>query len=160
MHVETVRRYCARRAPDDVAEDAAAETFTILWRRLEAAPENPRLWLLGVARRVLANQGRAARRRQALRARLASEPQRVEDHAEPAAAESIVAAVRGLAHRDAEALMLVHWDGLTPAEAAVVAGCSAVAMRSRLYRARRRLTVALAEPGVVDEAKEIRCETT
>lgn len=157
-HVDTVRRYCARRAREDMVEDAVAETFTILWRRLDAAPDDPRLWLLGVARRVLANQARAARRRQFLRARLAQQPERLEGPAGEGATEGIVAAVRALGKRDAEALMLVHWDGLSPAEAAIVAGCSPVAMRSRLHRARRRLMAALCEPGIVDTEEEIRCE--
>ncbi len=44
-----------------------------------------------------------------------------------------------LAPDDRELLMLVSWEGLSPAEAAKVLGLSALATRSRLHRARRRL---------------------
>lgn len=44
---------------------------------------------------------------------------------------------------DREALALVAWDGLTPAKAARSLGCSPVAFRVRLHRARRRLARAL-----------------
>lgn len=44
---------------------------------------------------------------------------------------------------DQELLRLVAWDGLTPAQAAQVLGCSPVAARSRLHRARNRLAAVL-----------------
>ncbi|GAA4976956.1 hypothetical protein GCM10023334_103440 [Nonomuraea thailandensis] len=48
-----VLRRCPR--PKDAA-DVVAETFTTAWRRIEELPEGDeaRLWLYGVARRVLA----------------------------------------------------------------------------------------------------------
>jgi DNA-directed RNA polymerase specialized sigma24 family protein len=50
--------YALRRchSPDDAA-DVVAETFTIAWRRAADLPagDEARLWLYGVARRVLAN---------------------------------------------------------------------------------------------------------
>jgi RNA polymerase sigma-70 factor (ECF subfamily) len=160
-HVMDVRRYCARRTTPDAAEDAVAETFTVLWRRLDEAPDEPRLWLLGVARRVIANQARGARRRLALRSRLLERPT---PHAEAPTTggtdAAIVAAVGQLPRAEREALMLVHWDDLTPSEAAVVAGCSPVAMRSRLHRARRHLLSTLNAPGVADRLQEPACERT
>ena len=61
--------YVLRRT--DNAEDAAdaiADTFLIAWRRLDDIPtgDQARLWLYGVARRVLANQRRGKRRRSTL----------------------------------------------------------------------------------------------
>ena len=54
-----------------------------------------------------------------------------------------VAAVRGalgrLSERDRELLTLSNWEGLDPAEIAVVLAAPAVTVRSRLHRARRRL---------------------
>jgi RNA polymerase sigma-70 factor (ECF subfamily) len=64
-HAGRVRSYVARRVAEG-RDDAVAETFTVAWRRLEDVPEDALPWLLGVARRVLANQGRAAQRRVAL----------------------------------------------------------------------------------------------
>lgn len=50
------------------AADALAETFATAWRRLSDVPdgEDARLWLFGVARRVLANGRRADTRRSEL----------------------------------------------------------------------------------------------
>src|SRR5919201_6697286 len=65
--------YCSWRAasPSD-AQDAVAEAFLIAWRRLDALPEGDaaRIWLYATARRVIANQRRANRRRAALQKRL------------------------------------------------------------------------------------------
>jgi DNA-directed RNA polymerase specialized sigma24 family protein len=65
--------YVLRRTdnPDDAA-DVIAETFLTAWRRLEDVPcdVGARLWLYGVARRVLANHHRGVRRRSALTERL------------------------------------------------------------------------------------------
>ena len=58
------------------AADVVAETFLVAWRRLEHVPpgDEARLWLYGVARRVLANQRRGERRRDRLEVRLLLEP--------------------------------------------------------------------------------------
>ena len=68
--------YALRRAdsPEDAA-DVVSETFMIAWRRLDEVPagDEARLWLYGVARRVLANQRRAHQRRERLNARLRDE---------------------------------------------------------------------------------------
>lgn len=53
------------------------------------------------------------------------------------------AALASLSERDQEVLRLVAWDGLTPAQVAVVLGCTPVAARTRLHRARGRLAVRL-----------------
>jgi hypothetical protein len=68
--------YAMRRV--GTAEDAAdvvAETMLIAWRRLDDVPpdDEARLWLYGTARRVLANQRRAAVRRLRLNDELATE---------------------------------------------------------------------------------------
>lgn len=50
-----------------------------------------------------------------------------------------------LADRDQEVLKLTAWDGLNPAEIAIVLRIPAVTVRSRLMRARARLAAALGE---------------
>jgi RNA polymerase sigma-70 factor, ECF subfamily len=77
-HYRSIQAYAVRRveSADDVA-DVVAEVFTIAWRRLTRIPEPPadRLWLYGVARRVVAGKIRSARRFRQLTARLqASHP--------------------------------------------------------------------------------------
>jgi RNA polymerase sigma-70 factor (ECF subfamily) len=58
--------YAVRRVGDPADDaDVVAETYLVAWRRLDEVPpgEETRLWLFGVARRVLANHQRGERRR-------------------------------------------------------------------------------------------------
>jgi RNA polymerase sigma-70 factor, ECF subfamily len=132
--------YCLRRAPRDVAEDVAAETFTVAWRRAGAVPREALPWLLGVARNLLRSHYRGDARQRDLRDRLAAAGEPVAASREAA---GVLEALRTLPERDREALMLAAWDGLRAREAAAVLGCSEVAFRLRLHRARKRLAVAL-----------------
>lgn len=150
-HHDAVWRYAVRRVGEDAADDVVAETFLVAWRRLDAISEHEQSWLFSVARKVVANQRRGGRRRATLTARLAQEsaagrgePER--DLDVPAAA--VRSALDTLSEPDQEALRLIYWDGLAPSDAARALGCSAVAMRVRLHRARRRLAAALAARGV------------
>jgi RNA polymerase sigma-70 factor (ECF subfamily) len=122
------------------AQDAVAEVFLTAWRRLDELPEGDaaRVWLYATARRVLANQRRSTRRREALRERLAREP--APASAEPPAGEEALvrAALIQLAPRDREVLLLAEWEDLAPAQIAEVLGCLTVTARGRLHRARRR----------------------
>ncbi|MDH2429438.1 RNA polymerase sigma factor [Sphaerisporangium sp. TRM90804] len=139
---EDLLGYVRRRtdSPDDAA-DALAETFTTAWRRMDDIPggDQTRLWLFGVARRVLANQRRGDSRRTALAARLRAELADWEDTAPSHEADAIRDAFRRLAPADREVLSLVSWEGLSTAEIATVLGCSRGAVRLRLHRARKRL---------------------
>lgn len=144
-HHGDVRRYVVRRAPAAAVEDVVAETFLVAWRRLDVVGDDPLPWLLGVARRVLANQLRSERRRGALTGRLR---EAVSDRApawEPPARMSgeLGTAIAALSEREREALLLVAWEGLDPARAARAAGCTPAAFRVRLHRARRHVSVAL-----------------
>ena len=56
---DRVLAYGLRRTDPERARDATAETFVVAWRRLADVPPDPLPWLLGVARRVLANERRA-----------------------------------------------------------------------------------------------------
>src|SRR4051794_39382842 len=68
--------YLLRRTdnPED-ASDALAEVMLVAWRRLDDVPagDEARLWLFGVARRVLANSRRSTERRRRLGERLRQE---------------------------------------------------------------------------------------
>jgi len=131
--------------PDDAA-DVIAETFLTAWRRLEDIPagEAARPWLLGVARRVLANHGRAERRRIALGERLRSELAAARYGREPSPGlQDAAAAFGALPGADREILALAGWEGLDAGQIAVVLGCSRNAARIRLHRARRRFAAGL-----------------
>jgi RNA polymerase sigma-70 factor (ECF subfamily) len=127
------------------ADDAVAETYAIAWRRLESVPPGAELgWLIGVTRRVLANARRGRRRAGALREALGL--QRALDAPDPAdvvADDTLREALLALRRVDREALVLVAWFDLAPAEAAVALGIGAAAFRMRLARARRRLRAVL-----------------
>lgn len=151
LHARTaddVARFALRRSPTTAdADDVVSETFLVAWRRRGTVPEPPEdvLWLYGVARNVLANAGRSARRVERLRARLAAEPA-------PATAETsselsdVVQALRRLPAPDAELLCLLAWEGLSHAEAAVVLDSTENAVALRASRARRSLRALLTDP--------------
>jgi RNA polymerase sigma-70 factor (ECF subfamily) len=143
-----VLRFAATRIDPERAKDVAAETFLVAWRRLDDVPLEPRPWLLGVARRVIAGQFRSEARREALALRLQSAQGRELGTGDVARAlagrDDVLAAFAALGERDREVLRLVAWDGLTAAEAAEVLDVSRLAFTVRLHRARRRLERALA----------------
>lgn len=149
-HHAAVLRYASRRTDAEAAQDAVAETFLVAWRRLPEVPDDPaqaRPWLYAVARRVLANSARSQRRTERLSARLTGAgfgAGGVPDHAEGVTERARVRQALGqLAERDQEALLLVCWEDLDLAGAALVMGCSRTAMAVRLHRARRRLASVL-----------------
>jgi len=112
-----VLAYVLRRATSEVAHDVVADTFLVAWRRLERLPDDPLPWLLGVARKTLANQWRSARRRQALLTELkAEEVARPNTATGPTGGASldVAAALDRLSEADRELLLLIAWEGPVP----------------------------------------------
>lgn len=136
-----VRDFVLRRAPAAAVDDLVAETFLVAWRRFADIGEDPLAWLLGVARRSVANQLRAERRRGALAGRLQNLSSVSVQAWEPPGEmdPELARALRALSEREREALLLVAWEGLDPKRAAVVVGCTSAAFRVRLHRARHRV---------------------
>jgi RNA polymerase sigma factor (sigma-70 family) len=142
-----VMAYAMRHVDRDAAQDVVSETFLVAWRRHPAVPDDPLPWLLTVARNTIANLRRSQHRQR----RLATRLERLAEVAEPADAADVLATDRAnmlaalatLTAREREALLLTAWDGLSPGQAAVVAGCSPRAFHVRLFRARRRLNAVL-----------------
>lgn len=150
MYAQYERRllaYALRRAPVEAAKDAVADSFLAAWRRFDELPADPLPWLIETTRRTLANQRRSAARQARVAERLVGErlPQREAALAGGLPDGSVMGALSQLEVIDREALALVGWDGLTPTQAARSLGCSPVAFRVRLHRARRRFERALAE---------------
>lgn len=149
-HGSDIVAYCRWRSGSaSDAQDAAAEVFLTAWRRLDEVPEGDpgRVWLYATARRVLANQRRSRKRREALQERLAAaEESRPHEAAPIDREESFVhEALRRLGPVDREVLLLSEWEGLSPAQIAEVMGCGRVTARGRLHRARRRFRAAFEE---------------
>jgi RNA polymerase sigma-70 factor (ECF subfamily) len=138
-HGADVLAYALRRTDAGSADDVVTEVFLAAWRRADRVPNtDPVLWLYAVARRVMANQRRAARRREALLGAL--RPLAGRHAAPPPAGESaLVQALGRLRPEDRELLMLTAWEGLDAAQAAAVLGCTPQAVHTRLHRARARL---------------------
>ncbi len=154
-HQRHVLAYAMRRTQTLAdAEDVAAETFTIAWRKIDAVPTDEALpWLYAVARRVLANHRRGLGRRERLAALL-----RVEDVATPLRAGEDLdgpafAALATLSPADQELLRLVAWEELGNLQIAVVLGITPNAVAIRLYRARERFANALARHTPDDDLK-------
>lgn len=130
------------RSPEDAA-DVATEAFLTAWRRFDdlSSDADARLWLYGIARRVLANHRRGARRWLQLLDRLRLEVARSVQNAvsAPDGSDAVWQALSGLRDEDREILGLAAWEGLTSRELASVLGCSPNAAKIRLHRARRRL---------------------
>lgn len=143
QYAPRVMAYALRHVAAGEAEEVVAETFLVAWRRFSDVPAQPLPWLLVVARNTIANLRRSAQRQVALQVRIS----RLDQLAEPVPAAEVsvlqraevLAALAVLSDAEREALLLVAWDGLSSAQAARVAGCTAATLHVRLFRARRRL---------------------
>lgn len=134
--------YFERRVGSADAADLLSETMLTAWRRIDDLPPDDieaRMWLFGVARRILANAERASVRRwklaERLRDHLSSQPPTYDD----AQAIDVRDAVRRLPDDLRDLVGLVHWEGFTLEEAARIVGIPASTARGRYGNARRRL---------------------
>lgn len=157
-HAADVLSYLLRRSTDpDAAADALADTFLVVWRRIDDVPAGPdaRPWLFGVARLTHRNVRRGRRRRDRLADRLRDDLRTRPQTWTPAdgRAEEIIGALSRLREPDRELLTLVGWDGLTPAQAASVLDIPAGTARVRLHRARTRLRELLGEETTTDRKR-------
>lgn len=156
-----VRRYVSRHVESSDCDDVVAEVFLVAWRRLDDVPDDPLPWLLGTARRVIANYWRGRERRQRHEAemralaRWAGEP----DVAGGVVGRAEMLESLGLLSVDErEVLLLAGWDGLDSAGLARVLGCAPGAARMRLRRARQHLEGLLAgrEPDLAAAPRPLR----
>jgi RNA polymerase sigma-70 factor, ECF subfamily len=159
---QRVWAYVVSRAGRHVADDVVNETFTVAWRRLDDIPEPPLPWLLVVARNILRDTVRAEARRVSFAAEWMSwvEPAEADIAEEVSERSALLKALATLPEDDRELLILSAWQGLTPAQAATVVGCSALTLRVRLHRARRRLDQAASASAPVAGAAAVRHEST
>jgi RNA polymerase sigma-70 factor, ECF subfamily len=157
-HYAAVVKYAVRRVGVEAADEVAAETFLVAWRRLDHVPQDALPWLYGTARRVVANEHRRRGRAARLDTRVGAQAQAAMDDPGELVPETmrVHAALSSLSERDREVLRLAEWEQLTAADAARVLGCSATTFNVRLHRARRRLARALEESAPAATALVIR----
>lgn len=151
-HDRAVLSYCLWRTGEpSVAEDLTSIVFLEAWRRRAQTPlttASARPLLLAIATNVVRQQWRSRRRHRAAVERLgratASRPDHDDDAVERLAAAERLAEVRTqleqLPLREREALVLVALSDLSYAETAVALGLPVGTVRSRISRARARLS--------------------
>jgi RNA polymerase sigma-70 factor (ECF subfamily) len=141
-HWPLVVGYLHRRTGDaTLAEDLAAETFTravgafLGWRGESAAG-----WLLAIARNVHLDHARRARRVVAFDVELLVERSDVVP-----AVDRVEEVLAALPDASARVLRLVHGDGFSHAEVAVMTGSTPVAVRTAVWRARQEFRITWAQ---------------
>lgn len=164
-----IHGYVDRRLGADAADDIAAETFLVAFRkrdRFDAAQGVPRSWLYGIATRLVSRHRRDEVRRYRALARMGAEPP-LDGHEERVTAQvaasdaraRLGAALAGLSSGDRNVLLLVALADLTYPEVAQALGIKYGTVCSRLSRARRQVRAALgedAEPSIGPVAEEDR----
>ncbi|MCZ7533767.1 MAG: sigma-70 family RNA polymerase sigma factor [Acidimicrobiia bacterium] len=154
---DPVQRYLRRRATADDADDAYSETLLTIWRRLDDVPPNAALpWAYGIARKVLANQHRATRRRLRLIDRVGtSAPERpILGPGEADDFPEVREALSRLSEADQEVLTLWAWEELEPREIAAVLDTTPNAVSLRLTRAKTKLAHELERQSGTDAGHE------
>jgi RNA polymerase sigma-70 factor (ECF subfamily) len=146
MYRETVRRlfaYVLTRTHRDDASDIVSSTYLVAWRRLNEVPTDALPWLIGVARRVLADQRRSDARQRAVAQRLGEEGSAGWDpNFDVGESMALRGDIRGALARmrpqDRDIVILAAWHGFGTEQLAVTLGCSKSLASLRLHRARRR----------------------
>ena len=166
-HEVAVHAFLARRAGRQAADDLLGEVWVRAFggrAGFDPAHSDARPWLYGIARNVLRAHWRVGRcADQARVAGAADRPGAVDpwddvidrlDSAAAARTREMIGAVRALPPEEREILLLVAWEQLTPAQAALVLGIPPGTARSRLHRARAALRPVLAGTGTGTAGEE------
>ncbi|MEO3773949.1 RNA polymerase sigma factor [Micromonospora sp. B9E7] len=152
-HAKALYRYAHGRVGPDAVDDVVSETFLIAFRRrqrYDTSRVDARPWLFGILTKEISHYRR--RERAHYRAMARYDPvEVVPDLAERAVAGAAAHALRAplaralsdLPARDRDVLLLIAWGGLTYDETALALGVPVGTVRSRLNRARRKVSSAL-----------------
>ncbi len=146
-HAGSLLDYFVRRVPDrEDAADLLGETLVVVWRKVRSVPADPieaRMWMFGIARRILSQSWRSRARRHALTDKLAHHLAQLAPAEEHDHAADVRAAIAELQAVDREIIRLVYWDGFTLADVAQHLGMNPATVRSRHARARSLLQTIL-----------------
>lgn len=143
-HGAAVHGYLARRAGRHDADDLLSEVWLRAFRAratFRANGSGALPWLYGIARNVLREQWRRGARPPTAGVLDVVDPWPDTDDRLDAASrvKALRAVVAALSTEEREALLLVVWEELTPAEVAATLGIPPGTARSRLHRALRAL---------------------
>lgn len=146
-HYPRVYRFCARRIGDDLAQDAAQETFVTMQRTIRRYEGRSSLetWLLGIAHNQCRN---LARKRKLVPSQILAW---VDEPAEPGAVDRVVdrealrCALAKLSDEHREVVVLHEVEGLRYAEIGEVLGVPEGTVKSRLHHAFLNLRRMLSE---------------
>jgi len=143
-----LHRYLARRVGSSAADELAAETFAVAFRRWDKLdPERPvRPWIYGIAANVMRHHWRKERRMLRAYARTGVDPVSAEDEPRQGTRE-LADALAGLRPDEREILLLTAWAELTDVEIADALSLPVGTVKSRLSRAREKLRNRLGEVG-------------
>ena len=144
---QSVHRFLARRVGSALADDLAAETFAVAFRRRDSFDPSlgePRAWLFGIATNLLRAHWREEQHLLALEARIVGEPgppvTESDDDALARWVAPYLARALGLLSQDQRDVLLLHaWADLSSEEIGSALGVPAGTIRSRLSRARAEL---------------------
>jgi RNA polymerase sigma-70 factor (ECF subfamily) len=163
-HFDVISRYLRRRVDPVLADELAAQVFTVAFSRRESydsTQADARPWLYGIAASLLRGHARAEERELRALARTCVDPLRFSS-ARPAAGEGLPGAalepelarvLADLAPQDREVLLLHAWGELGDEEIAAALGLPVGTVKSRLERARKRVREAIARTSALgDEA--------
>jgi RNA polymerase sigma-70 factor, ECF subfamily len=151
-HGASVYNYFRFHVPySDVAEDLTAETFLRVVRaaaRFDAEKGSVRTWILSIARNVLADGRRRARIRQyvpigTLQDLVLEAPSPEERLLREEEVGRLMDGIAALPAADRELIGLRYGSDLDTAEMATILGASEGSVRTRLWRALRRLRESL-----------------
>jgi RNA polymerase sigma factor (sigma-70 family) len=143
-HFEAIFAYVLRRAGSADAPDLVADVFATAWRRIVDVPAAPeaKLWLYGVARRVVSEHYRTKTRREHLKVKAGRHFTVVTEDGPRELSDlevRVLNLIESMKDDHRELVTLIVWDGLTHAEVATILGCSANAIGIRWHRALKRL---------------------
>ncbi|WP_026412947.1 RNA polymerase sigma factor [Actinomadura oligospora] len=161
-YFDDIHRYLAARLGRETADDLAAETFLIAFRRRAAFDPSRgtavRPWLYGIATNLVSQHRRSEQRRLKAIGRMGAEHS-VDGHEERATARvaaemlrpALVRAMRDLSPGERDVVFLSALGGLGYEDIAQALGIPSGTVGSRLNRAKARLRRALGDRTAQDE---------
>jgi len=151
-HGGDLLRYALRHTRDrEQAEDVVQETFARAWRHplaVSGSTSSARAWLFTVARNLIVDEARSARRNRELA--VGEVPERAVDDDADAVLDRILIgdALAGLSPEHRVVLVEAYWGGRSVREIAERLGVPEGTVKSRLHYGMRALRLALQERGV------------